>query len=115
MSNKSLNGASVAPIILSILARGDSYGYAIIQRVRDLSGGEVDWAAGSLYPVMHRMKTNGWIDDYWYEKPGERKRRYYKLTAVGLEALTEERRKWMTFHGVLSQLWDAPGSTEVSS
>ena len=106
MSTKSLTGASVSAIILSILKDSDSYGYAIIQKVRRLSGGEVEWAAGSLYPVLHRMKTNGWIDDYWVEKEGERRRRFYRITKSGLRALEKEKKKWMTVHGVLAQLWD---------
>lgn len=106
MSTKSLNGASIAPIILSILRNGDSYGYAIINRVRELSDGDVEWTAGSLYPVLHRMKTNGWIRDYWEEPEGERRRRYYAITPKGEKALATEREKWMTFHEVLTALWD---------
>ncbi len=106
MSTKSLNGASIAAIILSILRNGDSYGYAIINRVRELSGGDVEWTAGSLYPVLHRMKTNGWIRDYWEEPDGERRRRYYAITAKGEKALATEREKWMTFHDLLTALWD---------
>ena len=106
MSDKSLTGASVSAIILSILQDGDNYGYAIIQKVRKLSGGDVEWAAGSLYPVLHRMKTNGWIEDYWVEKEGERRRRFYRITKKGVRALEREKKKWMTVHGVLAQLWD---------
>jgi len=106
MSTKSLNGASITAIVLSILRRGDSYGYEIISRVRDLSQGDVEWTAGSLYPVLHRMKTNGWIRDYWHEPDGERRRRYYAITPAGQKALETERRKWMTFHHVLTTLWE---------
>lgn len=106
MPSKSLTGASVHAIILSILTSGDSYGYDIIRRVRQLSDGDVEWAAGSLYPVLHRMKTNGWIEDYWVQKEGERRRRYYRITKQGVRALEKEKKKWMTVHGVLAQLWD---------
>lgn len=105
MSTKSLTGASVSAIILSILRNGDSYGYDIINRVREISGGEVEWAAGSLYPVLHRMKSNGWIEDYWHEPDGERRRKYYRITAAGRKALADEREKWMTFHNILTELW----------
>ncbi len=105
MSSKSLTGASVAAIILSILVSGDSYGWAIIKRVKELSGGEVDWKAGTLYPIMHRMKTNGWIEDYWLEGDAERHRKYYKITPAGLRQLETEKKKWMTVHSVLEQLW----------
>ena len=104
MSTKSLNGASIAAIILSILQNGDSYGYDIINQVRKRSNGQVEWAAGSLYPVMHRMQTNGWIEDYWFEPDGERRRRYYRITKKGEKALAAERRKWMMFHHILTEL-----------
>jgi PadR family transcriptional regulator, regulatory protein PadR len=100
-----MTGASVQAIILSILSQGDSYGYDIIKRVSRLSRGEVEWAAGSLYPVMHRMVADGLVQAYWVEKEGERKRRYYTITAKGMKALEAEKRQWMTVHGILAQLW----------
>lgn len=105
MSTRSLTGASVSAIILSILRNGDSYGWAIIKKVKELSGGEVDWKAGSLYPIMHRMKSNGWIEDYWLEGEAERHRKYYKITPAGLRQLETERKNWMTVHTVLESLW----------
>ena len=105
MPSKAMTGASVQAIILSILSRGDSYGYEIIKQVSRLSGGEVEWAAGSLYPVMHRMEADGLITAYWSEQPGERKPRYYRLTPKGLKALDHEKKEWLTVHGILAQLW----------
>lgn len=115
MSVKSLNGASITAIILSILRGGDSYGYAIIQRVRDLTDGDVEWTAGSLYPVLHRMKSNGWIEDYWHEPENERRRKYYRVTPAGLKALAREREKWMTFHRLLTELWSEQPNPSRSS
>lgn len=106
MSTKSLNGASISPVILSILKNGDSYGYDIIQQVKERTGGQLEWAAGSLYPVMHRMQTNGWITDYWFEPEGERRRRYYSITSKGLKALSAQRKDWMMFHNLLAGLWN---------
>ena len=108
MASKALTGAAAEPIILSILASGDSYGYAIIKRVRDLSGGEVDWAAGSLYPVLHRMKTSGLLGSYWVEEATERKRRYYRITPKGRKALAIEQSRWLTMHNILARLWGLP-------
>lgn len=70
-----------------------------------LSGGEIEWAAGSLYPVMHRMETDGLIEAFWVEQEGERKRRYYRITPRGLNALDVEKREWLTVHNILAQLW----------
>lgn len=105
MASKALTGASVPSIILSILARADSYGYDIIQQVHDLSEGEIEWSAGSLYPVLHRMKANGQIEDYWVEPEGSRKRRFYRITPKGMQALVRERKNWLAVHGVLARLW----------
>ena len=57
--SKDLVAASATPLILSILAEGDSYGYAIIKRVRELSGGQMEWTDGMLYPVLHRLEKQG--------------------------------------------------------
>ena len=59
--NKDLVAASATPIILTLLQEGESYGYAIIQRVRDLSEGEVVWTDGMLYPILHRLEAQGLI------------------------------------------------------
>ena len=63
--SKDLVAASAIPLILSILRRGDSYGYAIIQEVRDLSGGEMEWADGMLYPILHRLERRQLVQSYW--------------------------------------------------
>ncbi len=113
MPTKAMTGASVQAIILSILSHGDSYGYEIIKKVHRLSGGEVEWAAGSLYPVMHRMTADGFVEAYWDEPEGERRRRYYRITARGQKALAAEKRQWMTVHGILAQLWGMQPSLAV--
>ena len=62
--SKDLVAASATPLILSILAEGDSYGYAIIKRVRELSGGQMEWTDGMLYPVLHRLEKQGLVESY---------------------------------------------------
>ena len=59
--SKDLVAASATPLILSILNEGESYGYAIIQRVRELSKGEMTWTDGMLYPVLHRLEQQRWF------------------------------------------------------
>src|SRR5580704_6583137 len=63
--NKDLVAAYAAPLVLSLLKDGESYGYAIIQRVRELSGGAVEWTDGMLYPVLHRLEAQGHIKSRW--------------------------------------------------
>ena len=105
MLSKSMTGASINAIILALLNRGDSYGYLIIKSVRELTGGEIDWPAGSLYPVLHRMKTDGLVESYWKQPEGERRRRYYRITEKGRKALGVEKKQWFTVHNLLTQLW----------
>jgi DNA-binding PadR family transcriptional regulator len=102
---KDLVAASATPLVLSILHKGPSYGYAIIQDVRTLSGGGLEWSEGMLYPVLHRMEDQGLIESY--EERGEtgRKRRYYRLLAAGRRALAEERRQWDAVHATLTKAW----------
>jgi len=98
--------ASSKPLLLSILAEGESYGYQIIQRVRELSGGEIEWNDGMLYPVLHRLERDGFVESEWKEAESGRQRKYYFLSASGREALQAERRQWLTVHNTLSKLWN---------
>src|SRR6187399_1905560 len=81
--NKDLVAASATPLVLAILAEGDSYGYAILKRVNDLSGGNLQWTDGMLYPVLHRLERQGHIKGKWDTSDTGRKRKYYHLTVQG--------------------------------
>ncbi len=102
---KDLVAASAVPLILSILCEGESYGYTIIQRVRELSGGEIAWTDGMLYPVLHRLEGQGVLESRWDTSEAGRKRKYYRLTAAGRLALDEQRKQWLTVHATLNKLW----------
>src|SRR5574341_1247787 len=92
--NKDLIAASSTPIVLAILSEGDSYGYAIIKQVQEMSGGRLEWTDGMLYPVLHRLERLGYIKARWEEAESGRKRKYYRITSKGRDQLTEERRQW---------------------
>jgi PadR family transcriptional regulator PadR len=110
--SKDLVAASAAPLILSLLEEGESYGYAIIQRVKELSGGEIEWTDGMLYPVLHRLEAQGWIRADWRLGDSGRKRKYYALKSQGRQALAEQRAQWLFVHGMLAKLWGmSPCST----
>lgn len=102
---KDLMAASSTPIVLAILADGDSYGYAILQRVRELSDGHIEWTDGMLYPVLHRLERLGHIRARWEVAESGRRRRYYRLTAGGRAQLAEERRQWQAVDATLRHLW----------
>ena len=103
--NKDLMAASSTPIVLAILAEGDSYGYAIIQRVRELSGGRLEWTDGMLYPVLHRLERLGYVKARWETADSGRKRKYYHITAHGRTQLAEERRQWQAVDATLRGIW----------
>src|SRR5258705_10968425 len=79
--NKDLIAASSIPLVLAILAEEDSYGYAILQRVRELSGGRMEWTDGMLYPVLHRLERLGPAAAKWGTAGGGRPRKDYPITS----------------------------------
>ena len=105
MLSKELVAASTVPLVLSVLAKGESYGYALIQSVRELSAGRIEWTEGMLYPVLHWMERERMIESAWRKGDGERKRKYYRLRREGRKALEDEQRQWMTVHTTLMSLW----------
>jgi len=104
--NKDLIAASSTPIVLAILAESDSYGYAILQRVRELSGGRMEWTDGMLYPVLHRLERLGHVEARWEVAESGRRRKYYRLTTQGEAQLTEERRQWQAVDATLRGIWE---------
>jgi PadR family transcriptional regulator, regulatory protein PadR len=105
--NKDLMAASSTPIVLAILAEGDSYGYAILRRVRELSGGRMEWTDGMLYPVLHRLERLGHVEAWWEVAHSGRRRKYYRITSRGRVRLAEERRQWQAVDATLRGLWQA--------
>jgi len=105
MLSKELVAASTVPLVLSVLAQGESYGYALIQRVRELSGGSIEWTEGMLYPVLHWMEREKLIEAEWREAETGRKRKYYRLRKEGRLALRTEREQWLNVHQALTRLW----------
>lgn len=105
---KDLVAASAAPLILAILGDGESYGYAIIQRVRDLSAGRIEWTDGMLYPVLHRLEAQGLVTSRWRESAETgRRRKYYALRREGRAAMAEQKEQWSVVHQALSTAWGA--------
>src|SRR5687768_389693 len=112
--NKDLVAASSTPLVLAILAEGDSYGYAILKRVRELSGGALEWTDGMLYPVLHRLEKSGLVEARWDQAETGRKRKYYRITGAGREQLAEERRQWSTVDQALRNIWPALAVAGIS-
>lgn len=102
---KELVAASSVPLVLSILKEGDSYGYAIIQRVKELSGGKIEWTDGMLYPVLHWLEDQDLVESRWEDSETGRKRKYYALKSEGRKALRQQKEQWALVNSVLYQLW----------
>ncbi len=92
--DKDLVAASATPLVLAILSEGESYGYAIIKRVAELSGGELQWTDGMLYPLLHRLERNGLVEAFWGKSETGRQRKYYRMTPAGKGHLDRQRRQW---------------------
>lgn len=105
MISKELVAASTVPLVLSVLAEGENYGYALIQRVRELSDGKIEWTEGMLYPVLHWMEEEKLVESEWKEGESGRKRKYYRLRNEGRKTLVREREQWLTVHQALGKLW----------
>jgi DNA-binding PadR family transcriptional regulator len=103
--NKDLIAASSTPIVLAILAEGDSYGYAILLRVREVSRGKLEWTDGMLYPVLHRLERLGYVGARWETAESGRRRKYYQITDAGRAQLEEERRQWQAVDATLRGIW----------
>ena len=117
--NKDLIAATSTPIVLAILAEEDSYGYAILQRVRELSGGRLEWTDVMLYPVLHRLGRLGYVEARWEVAESGRRRKYYSITSQGLAQLAEQRKQWQAVDDTLRGIWRSvatpvPGSNLAS-
>ena len=109
--DKDLVAASATPLVLAILSEGENYGYAILKRVRALSGGELEWTDGMLYPLLHRLLRLGYVTTEWRSPPEGRRRKYYAITDEGREALADQQRQWVAVTRALNDIW--PGSGGV--
>lgn len=103
--NKDLVAASATPLVLAILAEGESYGYAILKRVGELSNGRLEWSDGMLYPVLHRLERLGFVAGKWRKSESGRQRKYYRITRQGREQLAAERQQWQAVDAALRNVW----------
>ena len=103
--DKDLVAASATSLVLGILAEGESYGYAILRRVDDLSGGRMQWTDGMLYPLLHRLERQGYVSANWGTSDEGRRRKHYAITKSGRAALAERQQQWAVVASALDQVW----------
>ena len=105
--NKELIAAAMMPLVLTILAEGESYGYEIIRKIRSRSGGQLEVAEGTLYPVLRKLEERGLVETQWRTATNERQRKYYVLKSQGQVFLEAERTNWIMINQLLQSLWTA--------
>lgn len=105
MVSKALVAASIKPFILSILAGGESYGYAIIEHVKQVTRGQIEWTTSTLYPVLHSLENDGLLNSRWEASPDGPRRKYYQLTPRGRKTMAREKQQWLSVHDALTELW----------
>lgn len=103
--DKDLVAATATPLVLGILAEGESYGYAIIKRVQELSGGRMQWTDGMLYPLLHRLERLGYVSASWGVSDSGRRRKHYTITEPGRNMLAERQNQWTVVADTLNQVW----------
>jgi transcriptional regulator len=91
-------------LILSLLEAVPRHGYEIGKLIEQRSEGALRFHAASLYPLLYRLEKRGWIQGRWVEKSGQRRRRYYRLTAPGKKVLASQRRGWQTFVAAINRI-----------
>ncbi|WP_028297877.1 PadR family transcriptional regulator [Olivibacter sitiensis] len=109
--SKELMASSLAPIILLILRRQESYGYEIIQEIERLSGKKLAVAEGTLYPILKKMEAKEWIAATWKTGSTGKERRYYALTQKGHIELDSQYEQWNFLHDLINTLWKSPNLT----
>jgi len=103
-----LKKGSLDLLVLTVLAHTPRHGYEIGRLIELRSGGHLQFRISTLYPVLYRMENRGWIQGRWVERPGERRRCYYHLTAAGRAQLAEQRERWREFASAIDQVVEVP-------
>jgi len=102
--SRELKKGSTELLILALLEGRPRHGYDLAKLVESRSGGRLNLRVGSLYPILCRLEDKGLLTGRWVEKPGERRRRFYRLTPRGRAELAEQRHVWLDFTGAVNQI-----------
>jgi transcriptional regulator len=101
---RELKRGSAELLILALLDERDRHGYDLARLIDERSQGAISFHAASLYPTLYRMEARDLIEGRWVEKAGQRRRRYYRVTAAGRKTLTAQRGVWDTFFDALNRV-----------
>ena len=101
---RELKRGSAELLILALLDERPRHGYEIGRLIDSRSAGAITFHVASLYPTLYRLEDNGLIEGRWVERPGQRRRRYYRLTPRGRKMLASQRSVWQTFFVALDRV-----------
>src|SRR5687767_10201952 len=104
MHDRELKKGSTELLILSLVEEQPRHGYDISKLIERLSQGALRFHVASLYPLLYRLQKRGWIEGRWVEKAGQRRRRYYRLTADGKKVLAAQRKTWTAFAQAINRI-----------
>jgi PadR family transcriptional regulator PadR len=102
--DRELKKGSAELLILSLVEDRQRHGYEISKLIESRSEGTLRFNVASLYPMLYRMEKRGWIQGRWVDKAGQRRRRYYRLTAAGRKVLRAQRSRWQSFVAAINQI-----------
>ena len=105
--DRELKKGSAELLIMSLIEQRARHGYEISKLIEARSGGVLRFNVASFYPLLYRLEQRGFIEGRWVEKPGQRRRRYYKLTAAGRKVLKQQRSTWVAFARAINQITGA--------
>jgi len=104
MLTPELKKGSAEFLILALLEYEPRHGYELSKLIESRSKGVLTFHVASLYPLLYRMEDKGWIVGRWIEKAGERRRRFYRITADGMKVLEAQRKSWKEFVGAIASI-----------
>ena len=100
-----LIGATASSMVLAILKEGDSYGYEIVHKMKEMTEGKLKWQEATIYPILKHLENEGMITSYWKTDAGVRARRYFAIQEKGIEKLYENKKEWNLAQLIIGKLW----------
>ena len=104
-NSKDFIGASLIPLVLSILTESENYGYELIQQLKNRSDAKLNIAEGTLYPMLKKMEERKWVASKWKAADSGKQRKYYSITKKGKEQLNEQVSQWNFFNNLIQKSW----------
>ena len=104
IDTKALQKTSAEMVVLALLEERPRHGYELAKLIENRSDGRLEFHVASLYPMLYRLEGKGWVEGRWVERPKERRKRYYRITARGRKVLALQRQNWREFFDALDRV-----------